>query len=297
MQVEGADTIMVTDTYNIMFIGENFIKAMDMQLVTGRDFDKNIQSDLTNAVLVNNAMVEKMGWDDPIGKKVSNAGPGVPVARVIGVVKDFNAFSLHVAVEPMIIMRYERFGAPISQLNPSVIVHAEDGKLQETLNYLEEKYAELDPSHPFEYGLLDTQAENLYRSDQRQSKLTAILSYICILISCLGLLGLASYSTATRIKEIGVRKVLGATIPQLVFMIFKDIMTLVILGFILAIPTSYLLVDDWLQVFQYTIDLPTVIIGAAAFSGIIAIAIAFATVSYHSLRAARQNPVNALRYE
>lgn len=297
MQVEGGDTTMVTDTYNTMFIGENFINAMEMELVAGRDFDENIQTDLSNGVLVNEAMAERMGWDDPIGKKVSNAGPQAPIARVIGVVKDFNAFSLHVAVEPMIIMRYERFGQPITQINPSVLVHAKAGSLQQTLNYLENKYAELDPSHPFEYGLLDTQAENLYRSDQRQSKLTAMLSYICILISCLGLLGLASYSTATRIKEIGVRKVLGATIPQLVYLIFKDIMILVLVGFALAIPIAYLLIDDWLQVFQYTIDLPSVIVWAAALSGLIAITIAFATVSFHSLKAARQNPVQALRYQ
>lgn len=297
MQVEGADTIMVTDTYNLMFIGENFINAMDMELITGRDFDENIQTDPTNSVIVNQAMVDAMGWEDPIGKKVTNAGPGSPVSRVIGVVKDFHAFSLHVAVEPMIIMRYERFGAPITQINPSVVIHAKAGALQQTLNFLENKYAELDPSHPFEYGLLDSQADNLYRSDQRQSRLTAILSYICILISCLGLLGLASYSTATRIKEIGVRKVLGATIPQLVYLIFKDIMLLVIVGFALAIPASYFLVDDWLQVFQYSIDLPTVIIWSAAISGLIAVGVAFATVSFHSLKAARQNPVRALRYE
>jgi putative ABC transport system permease protein len=297
MQVEGADTIMVTDTYNIMFIGENFINAMDMELVAGRDFDESIQTDPSTGVLVNQAMVDRMGWDDPIGKKVTNAGPGGPPARVIGVVKDFHAFSLHVAVEPMIMIRYERFGAPITQLNPSVVIHAKAGVLPQTLDFLENKYAELDPSHPFEYGLLDTQAENLYRSDQRQSKLTAILSYICILISCLGLLGLASYATATRIKEIGVRKVLGATIPQLVFLIFRDILLLVVVGFAVAIPISYFLVDDWLQVFQYTIDLPSVIIGAAAIAGFIAIGIAFATVSFHSLKAARQNPVKALRYE
>lgn len=297
MQVEGSDTVMVPDTYNIMFIGENFINAMGMELVAGRDFNDEIQTDLTSGVLVNEALVQKMGWDEPIGKKVSNAGPGAPTARVLGVIKDFNAFSLHVAIEPMIMMRYERFGAPITQLNPSVVIHAKEGQLQQTLNYLEDKYAELDPSHPFEYGLLDTQAENLYRSDQRQSKLTATLSYICILISCLGLLGLASYSTATRIKEIGVRKVLGATIPQLVFLIFKDILILVIIGFALAIPIAYLLVEDWLQVFQYTIDLPQVIIGAAAIAGFIAIAVAFGTVSFHSLKAARQNPVRALRYE
>lgn len=297
MQVEGSDTIMVPDTYNVMFIGANFINAMGMELVAGRDFNDNIQSDLTSGVLVNEALVQKMGWSDPIGKRVNNAGPGAPTGRVLGVVKDFNAFSLHVAIEPMIMMRYERFGAPITQLNPSVVIHAKEGQIQQTLNYLEGKYAELDPSHPFEYGLLDSQAENLYRSDQRQSKLTATLSYICILISCLGLLGLASYATATRIKEIGVRKVLGATIPQLVYLIFKDILILVIIGFVLAIPIAYLLVEDWLQVFQYTIDLPQVIIGAAAIAGFIAIAVAFGTVSFHSLKAARQNPVRALRYE
>ncbi|HEY9117607.1 MAG TPA: FtsX-like permease family protein, partial [Roseivirga sp.] len=297
MMVEQADSIMKTDTYNIMFIGENFINAMEMEIVMGRDFDENIPTDLTTGVLVNESMVEVMGWgEDAIGKKVQNAGPNVPASRVIGVVKDFNAFSLHVKVEPTIIMRYERFGS-VTQVQPSVVVHAKAGALPETLKYLEDKYSELDPSHPFEYGLLDTQAENLYRSDRRQSQLTATLSYICILISCLGLLGLASFTTATRIKEIGVRKVLGATVPQLVYLVFKDILILVIVGFIIATPVAYLLVEDWLEVFQYTMDLQTVIISAAAIAGILAIVIAFLTVSFHSLRAAQQNPVKALRYE
>ena len=269
---------------------------MNMDLVAGRDFDESIQTDPTTGVLVNEAMMEKMVGMTPLVKRLQMQVQA-HLWRGYRVVKDFHAFSLHVAVEPMIMMRYERFGVPITQLNPSVVIHAKAGALQQTLNFLENKYAELDPSHPFEYGLLDTQAENLYRSDKRQSKLTAILSYICILISCLGLLGLASYATATRIKEIGVRKVLGATIPQLVFLIFRDILLLVVVGFALAIPISYFLVDDWLQVFQYTIDLPTVIIGAAAIAGFIAIGIAFATVSFHSLKAARQNPVRALRYE
>ena len=299
MMVEQADSIMKTDTYNIMFIGENFVNAMEMEIVAGRDFDEDIPTDLTQGVLVNETMVDVMGWGDiesAIGKRVSNAGPNVPTSRVIGVVKDFNAFSLHVKVEPTIILRYERFGS-ITQVNPSVVIHAKAGSLQQTLNYLEDKYAELDPSHPFEYGLLDTQADNLYRSDKRQSRLTAILSYICILISCLGLLGLSSYTTATRIKEIGVRKVLGATVPQLVYLIFRDIMILVIVGFVIAAPAAYLLIDDWLQVFQYTMDLPTMMVSAAAIAGILALLIAFLTVSFHSLRAAQQNPVKALRYE
>ena len=296
MQVEGADTLMVTDTYNLMRIGENFVNAMDMVIVAGRDFDDNIPTDLTNGVLVNQAMVDVMGWDDPIGKKVKNAGPNAPIARVIGVVKDFHAFSLHVKVEPTIIFRYERSGT-VTQVRPSVVVHAKAGALTQTLDFLENRYAELDPTHPFEYGLLDQQAELLYKSDKKQSKLTAILSYICILISCLGLLGLSSYTTATRIKEIGVRKVLGATVPQLVFMVFKDIMMLVIVGFVIAAPVAYVLIEDWLQVFQYTMNLPTVIIGAAGIAGLLALVIAFLTVSFHSVKAANQNPVKALRYE
>lgn len=296
MEIEGTDTLMVTDTYNMMNIGKNFVRAMEMEIIEGRDFDENIPTDITNGVLVNEAMVERMGWKNPIGKKVRNAGPNVPTFRVIGVVKDFHAFSLHVKVEPTLIFRYERF-ATITQVQPAVVIHAKAGKLQETLNYLETRYAELDPSHPFEYGLLDSQAELLYQSDKKQSRLTAILSYICILISCLGLLGLSSYTTATRIKEIGVRKVLGASVFQLVFMIFRDIMVLVIVGFVIAAPIAYLLIEDWLQVFQYTMDLPTMIISAAAIAGILALVIAFLTVSFHSLRAANQNPVKALRYE
>ena len=301
MMVEEADTTLKTDTYNVMFVGENFINAMEMELVAGRDYDENIPTDLTQGVLVNESMVQYQGWanaEEAIGKRVQNAGQQANPSRIIGVVKDFNAFSLHMKVEPTIILRYERFGAgAIAQFSPSVVVHAKDGSLQQTLDYLEDKYAELDPSHPFEYGLLDTQAENLYRSDKRQSQLTASLSYICILISCLGLLGLSSYTTATRIKEIGVRKVLGASIPQLVYLIFKDIMLLVIVGFVIATPAAYWLIENWLQVFQYTMDLQTVIVGAAAIAGTLALLIAFLTVAFHSLKAAQQNPVKALRYE
>lgn len=298
MAVEGVDSLMKTDTYTVMYVGENFVNAMEMEIIEGRDYDESIQTDVANSVLVNETLVQNMGWgsnSNAIGKRVNNVGAPTP-SRVIGVVKDFNGSSLHVKVEPTIILRYERFGT-VTQVNPSVVIHSKAGSLQQTLNYLEAKYAELDPSHPFEYGLLDSQAENLYRSDKRQSQMTAILSYICILISCLGLLGLSSYTTATRIKEIGVRKVLGATVPQLVYLIFKDIMILVIVGFVIAAPAAYLLIENWLQVFQYTMDLSTTIISAAAIAGILALLIAFLTVSFHSLKAAQQNPVKALRYE
>lgn len=289
------DSSFTQDTYNVMTVGEDYVNSMEMEIVAGRDFNESLTTDLTQSVLVNQALVDKMGWEDPINKVVSRIGV-TPPTRVIGVVKDFHAFSLHVKVEPTVIFRYQ-IQNPQSPALPTLMVNTRNGELQGALNFLENKILELDPNHPFEYSFLEQQAESLYKADKKQSQLTGALSYICILISCLGLLGLSSFTTATRIKEIGVRKVLGATIPQLVFMIFKDIMFLVLIGFVIATPVSYFLVDDWLQVFEYRMSLQTVMISAALIAGAISMSIAFLTVSYHSLRAARQNPVKALKYE
>lgn len=295
LNIQQEDSIITQDTYNVLRIGKEFINTMKMEIVSGRDFNENMPTDITGGAIVNEAVVKKMGWTDPIGKIVSPIGLD-PQVRVIGVVKDFNAFSLHVAVEPTVMYRYQLQGRPIF-FQPSFLVNTKAGTLKTSLEFLERRFLELDRSHPFEYMLLDQNAEKLYRADQIQSKLTGMLSYICIVISCLGLLGLSSFTTATRIKEIGVRKVLGATVPQLVYLIFKDIMMLVIIGFLIATPVAYLFIDDWLNVFAYRMPLQTVIITAAGLAGIVALIIAFLTVSYHSLKAANQNPVKALRYE
>ncbi len=295
LSVSDNENNITQDTYNVLTVGKDYFKTMDIEIVLGRDFDEKMPTDITQGVIVNQAVVDAMGWDDPIGQTVSPIGLPEPT-KVIGIVKDFNAFSLHVKVEPTAIFRYQLQNAGAQGL-PTLMVHVNDGAIGSTMNYLENKFTELDPNHPFEYEFLDQQAEELYRGDQRQSKLTGILSYICILISCLGLLGLSSFTTATRIKEIGVRKVLGATVPQLVFMIFKDIMVLVLIGFVLAAPAAYWLINDWLDVFAYRMNLQEVILLAAGMSGILTLVISFITVSFHSLKAANQNPVKALRYE
>ena len=295
LNIELEDSTLTQDTYNTLSVGEGFIEAMEMEIVAGRDFNEKMPTDLSGGVIVNQAVLDKLGWTDPIGKVVSLIGIPIPT-RVIGVVKDFNAHSLHQKVEPTVINRYQiprnnRFALP------AFVIHTREGKLKATLEFLEEKFSILDPSHPFEYQLLDQKAEKLYRADQSQSQLLGFLSFICIMISCLGLLGLSSFTTSTRIKEIGVRKVLGASVSQLVFLIFKDIMMLVIIGFVIATPLAYLFVKDWLNAFAYRMPLQTVIIMAASLSGIVALIIAFFTVSFHSLKAARQNPIKALRYE
>jgi putative ABC transport system permease protein len=298
IKAETADSTVVDQTYPVMFIGDDYVKTMKLELTAGRDFDKDKPSDPRTGVLVNEAMVKQMGWSEPLGREIGLPFPG-ELPKVIGVIKDFNAFSLHTAIEPMVLFHYEYSPFITQQAGglPSFHVSVSGKDLAGTMEYLERTFTELDPGHPFEYRFLDTRAEELYHADTRQSKLTGILSYICIFISCLGLLGLASFSTSRRIKEIGVRKVLGASIFQLVYMIFKDVLVLIILGFVISIPVAYYVINQWLQEFAYQMPLGQTMALAALISGVLAVIVAFLTVSYHSLRAANQNPVKALKYE
>ncbi len=295
LSIEQEDSTLTQDTYNMLTVGEGFIDAMGMEIIIGRDFNEDMPTDLKNGIIVNQTVVNKLGWTDPLGKVVSLMGVQTPT-RVIGVVKDFNAHSLHQKIEPLTISRYQIPKTNRAAL-PAFIINTRGGKLKESLSFLEAKFSELDPNHPFEYQLLDQKAERLYRADQSQSRLLGYLSLICIIISCLGLLGLSSYTSSIRIKEIGVRKVLGATVPQLVFLMFQDIMKLVILGFVIATPLAYLFVENWLNAFAYRMPLQAMIILAASFTLFATLIIAFLTVSFYSLNTARQNPIKALKYE
>lgn len=297
ISAESSDSISANQTYPAMLVGDDYVETMKLEVVEGRTFDKNQPSDPTTGVLVNEAMVRQMGWENPIGRNVSLPIPGLPQTKVIGVIKDFNAFSLHTTIEPMVIFHWKY--SPFMSVGalPSFHISITGRNTKGTMDFIEQTFERLDPGNPFEYRFLDTRAEALYRADTRQSNLTGILSYICIFISCLGLLGLASFSTSRRIKEIGVRKVLGATVVQLVYMIFKDILALIIIGFVISLPVAYYVINQWLQEFAYRMPLGTTLATAAILSGVLAVIIAFLTVSYHSLKAANQNPIKALRYE
>lgn len=297
ISAESSDSISANQTYPAMLVGDDYVETMKLEIVEGRTFDKNQPSDPTTGVLVNETMARQMGWKNPIGRNVSLPIPGLPQTKVIGVIKDFNAFSLHSAIEPMVIFHLKYSPFMSAGALPSFHISINGRNTVGTMDFIEQTFERLDPGNPFEYRFLDTRAEALYRADTRQSNLTGILSYICIFISCLGLLGLASFSTSRRIKEIGVRKVLGATVVQLVYMIFKDILALIIIGFVISLPVAYYVINQWLQEFAYRMPLGTTLATAAILSGVLAVIIAFLTVSYHSLKAANQNPIKALRYE
>jgi putative ABC transport system permease protein len=270
----------------------DFIKTLGMEIVQGRDFSRDIISDTTYAVLVNEAMVKRMAWDNPIGKKFVFQGAGPNNSniekQVVGVVKDYHQNSLYDVIEPLMIM--------LDNEQNYIFVRTKGGDVKQTLVGLEKVWKEVNPNNPFEYKFLDQDFDSQYRSDEKRSQIFTAFSGLTIAIACLGLLGLAAFTTEQRTKEIGVRKVIGASINSLVYLVSKEFFLLVGIGMVLAFPAAWYFTNSWLQNFAYRIELegewPTFIVSA-----LLAFVITMLTVGYHVLRAAAANPVKSLRDE
>lgn len=276
------------DLYNADF---DFVKTMGMKIVNGRDFSRDVISDTVYAVLVNEAMVARMAWKDPIGKKFifQGGGPdGKDIEKhVVGVVKDYHQSSLYDVIEPLMII--------LNKQNSYVFVRTE-GDVRQSLTAIENTWKKIFPGFPFEYTFLDQDFNSQYKADDKRSQIFTTFSALTIAIACLGLLGLAAFTTEQRTKEIGVRKVIGATIKSLVILVSKEFFLLVFIGMALGLPLAWYFTDSWLQNFAYRITLkaewPTFIISA-----LLAFGITLITVGYHVVRAASANPVNTLRDE
>jgi len=270
----------------------DFVKTLGMEIVQGRDFSRDIISDTTYAVLVNEAMVKRMAWSDPIGKKFIFQGGGPNNTEiekhVVGVVKDYHQNSLYDAIEPLMII--------LDDEQNYVFVRTKEGDVRQSLTALEKVWKEVNPNHPFEYKFLDQDFDSQYRADEKRSQIFTAFSGLTIAIACLGLLGLAAFTTEQRTKEIGVRKVIGASVNSLVFLVSKEFFLLVGIGMVIAFPAAWYFTNGWLQNFAYRIDLEgewiTFIVSA-----LLAFVITMVTVGYHVLRAAMANPVKSLRDE
>jgi putative ABC transport system permease protein len=286
---EGKLTDKGVDLYSADF---DFVKTLGMQIVQGRDFSRDVISDTTYAVLVNEAMVKRMAWENPIGKKFvfQGGGPNNPDVEkhVVGVVKDYHQNSLYDVIEPLMII--------LDDEQNYVFVRTKAGDVRQSLSGLEKVWKEVNPNHPFEYQFLDQDFDSQYKSDEKRSQIFTAFSGLTIAIACLGLLGLAAFTTEQRTKEIGVRKVIGASVKSLVFLVSKEFFLLVGIGMVLAFPAAWYFTNSWLQNFAYRIELEgewiTFIVSA-----LLAFAITIITVGYHVLRAAAANPVNSLRDE
>ncbi len=280
-----------------MDIKEDFIKTMGMELVAGRDFSMELSTDIGGSAIVNETLVKMMEWKDPLGKRIQYSE--TEFMRVIGVVKDFHYHAMHRQIGPLFMRIVQE---DFTRLHPalrsghvtSLVVSISDQEKSGTLNYIQEVLLEFDPKHPFEYYFLEDRIDNLYLSEQRLIKLTGLFSGICILISCLGLFGLAAFTTEQRTKEIGIRKVLGATTFQIIVMLSRGILLIVLAASVVASLIAWFAVNEWLTGFAYHAGInPLVFVLSAA----IAMAVAFGTVALQSFKTAQDNPVEALRYE
>ncbi|SHH88092.1 putative ABC transport system permease protein [Chryseolinea serpens] len=277
------------DLYNIDY---DFVKTLGMTIVQGRDFSRDVPADTTRAVLVNEAMVRRMSWKDPIGKKFvyKGGGPnGTDVEKqVVGVVKDYHQNSLYDVIEPLMIN--------LALKNNFIFIKTEPGDVRQSLAAIEKTWKDLYPNYPFDYQFLDQDFNSQYKSDEKRSQIFTAFSGLTIFIACLGLLGLAAFTTEQRTKEIGVRKVIGASVGGLVLLVAREFFVLVGIGTVLAYPFAWYFTSTWLQSFAYKIELNNewmTFILSALLAGIITLI----TVGYHVMRAASANPVKALRDE
>ncbi len=261
----------------------DYLPTLDLELTEGRNFSRKLRSD-SSAFILNEAGVRKLGLSDPTGARLRW---GRYVGNVVGVVKDFHFASLHSRIQPLIIpLRPEQANYLLVRVAPN--------KITEVLPFLKTKMKSLGPNQPFFYSFLGADFDRLYLAEDKLFDIFGYFTGIAIFIACLGLLGLASIAAEQRTKEIGVRKVLGASVSNIVILMSGEFTRWVGLANLVAWPIAYLVLDNWLQKFAYRIDIGWWVFFAAGASALI---IALLTVSTQAIRAALANPVDSLRYE
>ena len=277
-------------TYVMVSGDYEFLDVMGIEVAQGRNFSREFATDST-ACLINEAAVRSLGWDDPVGKQFTFPGapPDFPPLRVIGVMKDFHMRSLHQKIEPMM-LTFNRFGG-----GPFMEIKIQGKNISRALEILQEQWHKVYPAHPtMEYSFLDDDFAKKYAAEQRLGVVFVAVSTLSIFIACLGLFGLASFMAEQRTKEIGVRKVLGASVSHIVVLLSKDFTRLVVIAFVIGAPVVYYFMNLWLQEFPYRVEMNP---WTFVFAGIAALVIAWLTVGYQALKAAMTNPADALQYE
>lgn len=300
LNIESAAGVLELQSVNLMNVGEDVLPALGINLIEGRDFSQKFLTDVGQSIMVNQTLVDQMGWgNQAIGKQMKSAGgPGLD-GKVIGVFEDFHYAALYQEVGPLMMMSPRRDFSNANAENralatDTMVLNVAGENLSETLSFIRELMQRFDPGHPFEFEFLDDRLEQLYSSEQNVLSLVSIFAGICIFVSCLGLFGLASFTTARRTKEIGIRKVLGASSTQVIMLLSRSIVVLILVGAVVASATSFVIVNLWLNSFAYRDAInPMVFI----FAALMAIVVAVVTVAIQSYRTVSANPIIALRYE
>ena len=271
---------------NTLLIDDDFLRTYDIDVLAGRGFSAERPTDRTGAFIINEAAAGHLGWTSPLGNQLK-WGVTQKTGTVIGVVQDFHFQSLHHQIDPLVLHIEPNWYRHIS-------VKTTTAELAQTLAQLEAVWHRFSPDFPFDYFFLDERIGKLYEKEAQLSVITASFSGFALLITCLGLFGLAAFTAERRTKEIGVRKVLGASSTRILVLLCKNFARLVMLAFVVATPVAYLAMNRWLEDFAYRIDISWRIFLLA---GLAALVISLLTVSYQSIKAALANPVETLRYE
>ncbi len=271
-------------------VDANFVPAMGLKILKGRAFSTAFAD--SASVILNETAVRQIGWKNAIGKRISYPGGGDQTFTVIGVMKDFNSESLHSAITPFALFYITSKTYTIS--SSYVVARIKPGNYERTIKTLEAKWKQFLPDTPFEYSFLDQEFDALYRADQIISRVFSVFAALSLVVACMGLFGLAIYTAEMRTKEIGIRKVLGASVQSVVAMLSTDYLKLILVAALIAFPIGWYIMNNWLNDFAYRTAITWWVFAVAGGATIV---VALVTVIYQSLRAAVANPVKSLRSE
>jgi putative ABC transport system permease protein len=272
----------------IWAVDHDYIPTLGLSLLSGRDFNRKFPTD-KEAAIINQEAAKRLGWTDPLGKKLgffTSARGDHRLLTVIGVIEDFHVESLKNAIPPLLLY--------IRTSTSNIIFRLKTENIGSTVDIIRRSWSLYAPHQPFEYSFLDERFNALFHTELRIKNIVGVFTYLAIFIGCLGLFGLVSFATAAKTKEIGIRRVHGASAGSISWRLLREFLLLVGLANILAWPAAYFLINRWLRNFAYRAPLGIWIFGAAALA---TLGIALLTVGYLTIKAARANPVNSLRYE
>ncbi len=283
-----SDTGVFVITPSNVNVDYEYLDVYDIQLKEGRRFSKDITTDKDLAFIINESFAKELGLKETIGTQAGMGWyPDDTLGTIIGVAKDFNFNSLHYKINTLQMSVHPEWGYD------EMSVKIDGNRAEEAIAFIKDLWEE-HITYPFDYSFLDEHFERLYRSDKQMGSVVTIMAGLAILISCMGLFGLAAITTERKTKEIGIRKVLGATEAQITLLLSRNFTLLIAVSFLIASPVTYWLLAKWLQSFAYRIDISLIMFVLGA---LIAMSIALATISYHTIRSARANPVKSLRHE
>lgn len=286
-------------TFNLNIVDDEYVPVMKMEMVWGRNFSDNNPSDARRSIVVNEAFAKEYGWTDPVGKRI----PGKRFAdhEVIGIVKDFNYASLYTSVQPLVMVQdpviilpgVENIGIENNPV-PKLMVRIKPENMSATLDQIKNTWNNLTGGEEFVFTFVDQAMDKQYRSDQNLGKIVSIATLLAMIIGSLGLYALASLAMQNRTKEISIRKVMGATEQSLLVLLSKDYVMLIVVSLLLSVPITWYLMSNWLQSFQYRVDVSWQVFAAA---GGLSLVIALLTISYQAIKTAWTRPAETLKYE